>query len=165
MDRIRRNPYLQECLTMGRPTEEIQVITALMSQIEGLRGEVKTQAEQTRTEIRLHKDSTDSEFKDIRGDLGDVKERLAEGSEKLRTLRRDVDANAATCKACTTTALERKHHPRPATDTDITTKKRMAWWMPILIGGALTWVGERGIQVVINSLASPPPAASASKAP
>jgi hypothetical protein len=50
---------------------------------------------------------------------------------------------------------------KPDHETSRVAKKgSIPWWLPLLAGGALAFVGERAARGIINSLADPPPSAS-----
>ena len=143
-------------------SQEASIIVALMDQVQGLRGDIAKQTDTISKKLDEQTRETRDEFKDIREDLTEIKTRLASGSEQIRTLRRDVDAQGRKCDIHgTASALERK--AAEAETAVESPPKKMAWWLPLLIGGALAWVGERGVKFLINGIADPPAAVSPSK--
>jgi hypothetical protein len=55
--------------------------------------------------------------------------------------------------------------PRPSDKSGDTTKtnKKPAWWLVLLAGGALAFVGERATKFVVNGMADPPSIQSTAK--
>jgi hypothetical protein len=131
-----------------------------MEQVEGLRSDIKAQTETISNKLDAQSRETRSEFKELREDITEIKTRLASGSEQIRTLRKDVDAQGSKCSTVhSTTALERKGAG------DVTTSRHRrapAWWAVLLAGGALAWGGERIAKFVINGMADPPAAVAPS---
>lgn len=140
----------------GKTTsQEASIIVALMDQVQGLRGDIAKQTETISKKLDDQTSETRGEFKELREDISEIKARLASGSEQIRTLRRDVDAQGGKCAVHGTTALERK------SAADVTTRahrRSPPWWLVLLAGGALAWGGERLARFVINGLADPPAA-------
>jgi hypothetical protein len=147
------------------------MIVALMESLEGLRTDLRsqtdvinkkldTQAGESKEivkKIDANAVETRGELKDIRRDISEMKVRLGEGSERMRNLRRDVDGVVSKCATMhpatvTTSALQRRQEE----STVIHKKKSMPWWLPLLAGGALAFVGEKLARFVINGLADPP---------
>jgi hypothetical protein len=152
-------------------SQETTMIVALMEALEGLRGDLRTQTDVINKKLDTQADEskeivkkidanaveTRGELKDIRADISEMKVRLGEGSERMRNLRRDVDGVVGKCATMhpaivTTSALQRKQEE----STAILKKKSMPWWLPLLAGGALAFVGEKLARFVINGLANPP---------
>jgi hypothetical protein len=153
------------------PSQETNMIVALMESLEGLRTDLRsqtdvinkkldTQAGESKEivkKIDANAVETRGELKDIRRDISEMKIRLGEGSERMRNLRRDVDGVVGKCATMhpavpVTTALQRKQEE----STRIHKKRAMPWWLPLLAGGALAFVGEKLARFVINGLADPP---------
>ena len=156
------------------PGGEMSLVVALMEQIEGMRADLRTQTESITNKLdtqnkevvkKIDDNAAEArkEFSDIRSDIADMKVRLAEGSERMKNMRRDIDDTKGRCAVHSTTALEKKR----ATDDETRThnKKGMPWWLPLLVGGALAFVGEKLARFVINGLADPPAAAVNAPAP
>jgi hypothetical protein len=158
------------------PSQETNMIVALMESLEGLRTDLRTQTDVINKKLDTQADEskeivkkidanaveTRGELKDIRADISDMKVRLGEGSERMRNLRKDVDGVIGKCHTMhpaipSTTALQRKQEE----STVIHKKRTMPWWLPLLAGGALAFVGEKLARFVINGLADPPPAVTA----
>ena len=149
----------------------MSLVVALMEQIEGMRSDLRVQTESITNKLdtqnkevvkKIDDNAAEArkEFGDIRSELSDVKIRLAEGSERMKNMRKDIDSNAGKCVYhAGTTALIKKQMP----DTDTITKKKkvLPWWLPILAGGALAFVGEKAARFIINGLADHPVAAAA----
>lgn len=144
-----------------KPTQsgELSIVVALMESIEGLRSDLYAQTDTINKKLdsqnkelvqKIDANAAEArnEFSELRSDMADMKIRLAEGSERMRTLRRDVDEAKALRG---TTALQKKteEETRPH-------KKGMPWWLPLLLGGALAFVGEKLARFVINGLADQP---------
>lgn len=141
-------------------SQEVSIIVALMEQVEGLRGDIAKQTDTISKKLDEQSRESRSEFKELREDISEIKTRLASGSEQIRSLRKDVDAQGERCTVHGTTALEKRHEP---TDTSAVAKTpKMAWWVPLLVGGALAWAGERIARFVVNGLADPPAAVAPS---
>lgn len=144
-----------------RPSsQETSIIVALMEQVEGLRGDIKAQTETITNKMDAQTKETRGEFKELREDISEIKARLAQGSEQIRTLRKDVDAQGTRCQVHGTTALERRAPPPPAAQPATgrqEKKSKPAWWLLLLAGGALAYAGERLTKFVINGMADPPP--------
>jgi len=140
----------------GKPTsQEASIIVALMDQVQGLRTDIARQTETIAAKLDAQTKESRDDFKEVREDLTEIKARLASGSEQIRTLRRDVDAQGGKCAIHGTAALERK------TAGDVTTcahRRSPPWWLVLLAGGALAWGGERFARFVINGIADPPAA-------
>jgi septal ring factor EnvC (AmiA/AmiB activator) len=135
----------------------MNLVMALMEQVEGLRGDIAKQTETISNKLDAQTRETRSEFKELREDISEIKSRLASGSEQIRSLRKDVDAQGAKCAVHGTTALEKRPDPQLTTDRKAKTANP-AWWLILLAGGALAYVGERGVKFIINGMADPPPA-------
>lgn len=139
-------------------SQENNIIVALMDQVEGLRADFKQTTETIVKKIDDQGRDTAAKVDTMRGDISEIKERLARGSERMEHMRRDVDAQNAKCQVHSTTALQKKSEvafaPAPAEAPE--SKPKMAWWAILLAGGALAWAGERGIQVIINAMADKP---------
>jgi chromosome segregation ATPase len=150
------------------PSGETSLIVALMESIDGLRADLRIQTETINKKLdaqtddnkeivkKIDANASDArrEFSEIRSEMADMKARLAEGSERMKNLRRDVDGIVTKCAVQhpSTTALQRK-----TDETDkVSKKKSMPWWLPLLVGGALAFVGEKAARFVINGLADPP---------
>lgn len=143
---------------------EMSLVVALMEQIEGMRSDLRAQTESITNKLdaqnkevvkKIDDNAAEArkEFGDIRSELSDVKIRLAEGSERIKNMRRDIDASALKCVYhASTTALVKKTDSQ----TEHVSKKGMPWWLPLLVGGALAFVGEKAARFVINGLADPP---------
>lgn len=143
----------------------MSLVVALMEQIEGMRSDLRTQTQSITNKLdtqnkevvkKIDDNAAEArkEFGDIRSELSDVKIRLAEGSERMKNMRKDIDGNANKCVYhAGTTALVRKQE-EPARK-----KKDIPWWLPLLAGGALAFVGEKATRFIINGLADPPVAA------
>lgn len=147
------------------PSGEMSLVVALMEQIEGMRADLRTQTESITNKLdaqnkevvkKIDDNAAEArkEFGDIRSELSDVKIRLAEGSERMKNMRKDIDGNANKCVYhAGTTALQKKGEP--STDR-VSRKKSLPWWLPLLVGGALAFVGEKAARFIINGLADPP---------
>lgn len=145
----------------------MNLVMKLMEQIEGIRDDLRSQSDTLNKKLdaqteginrKLDKQAEDNknEFKELREDVAEMKARMAEGSEKMRNLRRDVDDTKHKCAA--TTALEKK---RPCDEETKAVKKKegkFPWWVLLLAGGALSWIGERGVSRFFNAMADPPAA-------
>lgn len=87
----------------------------------------------------------------VSGQLTSINTRIGEHSDFMDRARPHIEA------------LERKQTEQrrrddtPGSGTLMTRKARkMHWAIMLIAGGALTWAGERGVQVLINSLAEKP---------
>jgi septal ring factor EnvC (AmiA/AmiB activator) len=138
-------------------SQETSIIVALMDQVEGLRSDIAKQTETISNKIDAQSKESRSEFKELRDDISEIKSRLASGSEQIRTLRKDVDAQGERCAVHGTTALEKRASPQPTTGRKAKATAP-AWWVVLIAGGALAWGGERFAKFVINGMADPPPA-------
>lgn len=139
-------------------SQEVSIIVALMEQVEGLRADFKQTTETIVKKIDDQGKETAAKVDTLRGDIAEMKERLARGSERMEVMRRDIDAQGNKCAVHGTTALQRKSEiaMAPAAAEPAESKPKMAWWAILLAGGALAWAGERGIQVIINAMADQP---------
>lgn len=167
-------PITKPFTSKNTPSGEMSLVVALMEQIEGMRSDLRTQTESITNKLdtqnkemvkKIDDNAAEArkEFGDIRSELSDVKIRLAEGSERMKNMRKDIDGNANKCVYhAGTTALVRKQDPltEPARK-----KKDIPWWLPLLAGGALAFVGEKATRFIINGLADPPAAALNAPAP
>lgn len=144
-------------------SEETNLITAFVEQMKGLRQELKDQNKSINDKLDAQTKENREEFRDIRNDLAEVREGMAKGSERMENMRRDIGKleNAPRCDCNPSAALERKQM-EATTEISSAKKIKISWWQMILIGGALTYLGEKAVKVLINSLADPP-AASQSK--
>lgn len=148
-------------------SQEVSIIVALMEQVEGLRADFKQTTETIVKKIDDQGKETADKVDTLRGDIAEMKERLARGSERMESMRRDIDSQGVKCAVHGTTALQRKAEtaavpPAVPSTSRIESKPKIAWWAVLLAGGALAWAGERGIQVVINALADKPAVAQVS---
>ena len=95
------------------------------------------------------------EVGNMREAIGSVNGRLAEGDRRLSDHSEFIDYARPLLERCKTGG-----HSEVATTTTTTTTtqedRRVHWAVMILLGGALTWVGERGIQVLVNAFADKP---------
>ena len=153
------------------PTPEVNLIVALMEQIEGLRSDLRAQTDSINRKLDaqdLKSDAQDlkfdaqaketrGEFSDLRSEVSDVKTRLAEGSERMKNLRRDVDSAKVKCEghhSIATVALQRKDDASGARRPE--KKHSPPWWVALFLGGALAFVGDRAAKFLINGIADSP---------
>lgn len=135
-----------------KSSSEISITLTLMEQVEGLRSDFRATTETIVKKLEDQGRETATKIDSLREDVSDMKVRLARGSERMENLRRDVDGLRPT-------ALEKKKSapsPSEATTEKSSKSSKMAWWIPLLVGGALAFVGERGAKFVINGLADAP---------
>ena len=92
-----------------------------------------------------------TEIKGIRADISNINERLAAGDERLDRHSEMLQSAQPVLERC-----RNSKHAEEGTTQIIRRKAGLPWWAILLIGGALTWIGERGIQSVINALADKP---------
>lgn len=144
---------------MTAKSDEVKMMTEFMNQLDGLRKDVVRSTEFLSRKLDDQTKETRVEFKELRDDVSDVKERLARGSERMENMKKDIEDRRTTCRGHELQALEKK----PQEITTEVSRKKMSWWVVLLIGGALTYVGEKGIQVLIDSLATKPPVTQSSK--
>jgi septal ring factor EnvC (AmiA/AmiB activator) len=142
----------------------MNLVMALMEQVEGLRGDIAKQTETISNKLDAQTRETRSEFKELREDISEIKSRLASGSEQIRSLRKDVDAQGSKCAVHGTTALEKRVEPQPTTGRKAKASSP-AWWVVLLAGGALAYGGERLAKLFINGMADPPPAVTPAPKP
>lgn len=94
------------------------------------------------------------ELRGLRTDVGHINGRLEEGDRRLEEYSEFIDYARPLLERCKT-----GKHMSEDTTTIITRRpRRVHWALMILAGGALTWVGEHGIQTLINALADKPAA-------
>lgn len=96
--------------------------------------------------------------------LDNIDKRLDEGNDRFAA--QDQRAKEHSDRIDNAVELAKKYretHPMPAlrreegtTATEKKKGKSMPWWLPLLIGGALAFLGERATKVLINSLADQP---------
>jgi hypothetical protein len=140
-----------------KPSGEVSIIVALMEQVEGLRQDFAKTTETIVKKIEDQGRDTAAKIDKQGNDIADIKERLARGSERMENMRRDLDNQNDRCQVHGSTALVRR--TEPAT-TKTEKPPRVAWWVMLAAGGALAWVGERGVQVLINAMADRQPVAA-----
>jgi hypothetical protein len=106
------------------------------------------------------KAATELAIAPIYGRLDNIDSRLNEGNRRFT----EQDARADEHSDKIENALELVRQYRTVKQskesdgtTTVTKKKAMPWWLPLLIGGALAFVGERAAKFVLNGLADPPP--------
>jgi hypothetical protein len=90
--------------------------------------------------------------------LYEMERRLGEKFADARTQAKEDISSALAPVLLRLDTLDKKfddHVTTPQTDT--VKKKRMPWWLPLLIGGSLAFLGERAARVAINALADSPP--------
>jgi hypothetical protein len=99
--------------------------------------------------------------------LDNIDQRLDEGNQKFAA--QDARASDHSDRIEDAMALVKAHKEKcpvrkPVTDAfEAKPKKSMPWWLPLLIGGALAFLGERVARVAINALADPPSSSQANK--
>lgn len=93
--------------------------------------------------------------------LDNIDQRLDEGNKKFAA--QDTRASDHSERIDDAMALVKAHqekcHIRKQAGTDAFVakpKKSMPWWLPLLIGGALAFIGEKATRVFINAMADPP---------
>jgi len=95
---------------------------------------------------------------DIAAVVAPIIARLEDGNRRFASLEEGIRfAKESAAKHADDCPLTKKRSPKEETSST-TKKKGMPWWLPLLVGGALAFVGERASRAVINALADPPPA-------
>ena len=83
--------------------------------------------------------------------LGNIEARLLNGDQRLR----DHSEFVTMARPVIERVKNKSEAKTPVQKDSI----RLHWAVVLILGGALTWVGERGVQVLVNNLAEKPPAA------
>lgn len=144
----------------SKPDESIFV--ALIEEIRGVRSDMNRQTEAITNKMESNQVENRAEFKEIREDISEMKTRLAEGSERMKNTRKDLDEVQARCQVHSTTALERK---RTEQATPETRKRRLPLWQVIAITSIITYAAPILFNKAISFLNSTfnAPAAQATK--
>lgn len=96
--------------------------------------------------------------------LDNIDSRFDEGNKRF--VQQDVRATDHSDRIDNALELVRMHkencpaRPRPSDKSEDTTKinKKPSWWLVLLAGGALAFLGERATKFVVNGMADPPSA-------
>jgi hypothetical protein len=112
--------------------------------------------------------ATELAISPVYGRLDNIDRRLDEGNKKFD----DQDSRASDHSDRIDNALEivRKHKENcplknQESQAPVTrkTNKQPSWWLVLLAGGALAFLGERATRLFINGMADPPPQAIQAK--
>jgi hypothetical protein len=96
--------------------------------------------------ILLRLETIDSRLQRGEDRFSKQEERLNEHSDTINDAMKLVQEHRNKCPV-------KKKEPETG---EITKKKSMPWWLPLLLGGALAFLGERIARAAINAVADPP---------
>ena len=142
------------------PTSEFSVVSTLIEEISRARTESAVQAREVLSKIDAYQGENRQEIKELRADVTDILVRLAEGSEKIKNLRKDVEESKLGCPAATkpaTALVANRYRNTEDSDEAIRIRKKnrsnLAWWQLTAFSAALAYLVPTLVQKTIDVLA------------